>query len=158
MKVMHLAPVAAAAALGTAALGAAAAHIWNSAPVYAVSTLQTGLEQDPWAWLGRTLLLRGIAVGCSHPAALYTASCPPVGLLDARAAVPFTVIDLQWGAEDPGRALWRRLPLLGRFAPTPQTVHWLVPATYRVRIVRQPAWSCGSSHCDGAMILDSASP
>lgn len=154
MNTIYLASVACGAALGTASLGAVAVHIGERSPVYAVSALQRGLEQHPRTWLGRTLLLHGTAAGCRFPKNLGASFCMPVALLDATSATPTDAIALQWGPEDPGRALWRRLPLVGRFAPEAQTVHWAAPATYRVRITVQPAWYCALPPCYGALVLD----
>src|SRR5437588_9921057 len=92
-------------------------------PVYTVSELRAGLADHPRAWLGHTVLVRGVALG---PACPPHASCVVAwpALVDAGATGPGSSVPLSMG---PGSslllsmgpansllALLRRLPLVGR--------------------------------------------
>jgi len=97
------------------------------APVYTVSELRAGLAENPRAWLGHTMLVRGVALG---PACPPNASCVFAwpALVDADATGPGSSVPLSMGPANSLLALLRRLPLLGRLVPGPQLLRWGRPA------------------------------
>lgn len=128
-------------------------------PVYTVSELRADLAHDPQAWLGHTVLVRGMPVGApvSCPA---TASCAfmPLGLMDPPASRPGSYLLLSMGPPNPLLALLRRLPLVGRFMPGPQLLRWTTPAIYRIQIQGTAGTSRGVPARYEALLLDAAPP
>jgi hypothetical protein len=126
-------------------------------PVYTVAQLRAGLADNPRAWIGRTLLVRGVAIGPIGLSCPPNASCPLAwpALIDAGAGngptlplvavsvgrvlrIPSVsvgrVLPLSLGPADPLLALLRRLPLVGRLVPGPQVLRWGKPTIYRVQV------------------------
>ena len=124
-------------------------------PVYTVSELRTGLADNPHAWLGHTVLVRGVALGPTCPPNASCVFAWPV-LVDADATGPDSSLLLSMGPANSLLALLRRLPLLGRLMPGPQLLRWGRPAVYRVQ-VRDAARKLprGTRHYE-AVLLDPA--
>src|ERR671939_51947 len=84
-------------------------------PVYTVSELRADLADNPHAWLGHTVLVRGVALGLGLGLGL---SCPSnascvfawPALVDADATGLHSVLPLSIGPANPLLALLRRLP------------------------------------------------
>ena len=132
-------------------------------PVYTVSELRAGLAHNPHAWLGRTVLVRGVALGLGLGLGL---SCPSnascvfawPALVDADATGPHSVLPLSIGPANPLLALLRRLSLVGRLVPGPQLLRWGRPAIYRVQVQHAAGRSPkGTQHCR-VVLLDPALP
>jgi hypothetical protein len=102
-------------------------------PVYTVSELRAGLATNPHAWLGHTMLVRGVALG---PACPPHASCVFAwpALVGADATRLGNSLVLSMGPANSLLALLRRLPLVRRLVPGPQLLRWGRPAVYRVRV------------------------
>ena len=126
--------------------------------VYTVAALRNGMASAPARWSGRTVLVRGIAIG------LYGPNCAPgswcaFGLLDPGAPLDdTTVLRLQPQAAGALIAMLRRTPGVGRFLPAPQPLRWGRLAVYRVQIQRLPAASCPSRRCYGVVLPDAPAP
>lgn len=130
--------------------------------VYPVSAVSTGLRQHPAAWLGRTVLVRGVVLGrfldpgCSRP------TCPGTGAyslgpaLDGAGAPGAVLLPLVPGQASPWIAAFRRIPALRGFLPGLQTVQLFREATYRVRL-QEGHGGCGSGLCTEAILMDGAS-
>jgi hypothetical protein len=129
----------------------------HQGPVYAVAAVQALLRQDPAAWAGRVVGVRGIAVtsGCATWPSPENSACREwrAGMVDADRA---TALPLATGAPNSLLALLRRLPLLGGLLPAPQVVHWGEAATYRVELRAITDKPCGAPSCYEAMVLDAA--
>jgi hypothetical protein len=84
-------------------------------------------------------------------AALYRTWSPPDSIVTRIALVApgqaggTPPLYLQWGNADPLLASLRRLPLVGRLAPSPQRPHWGPPAVYRIQLCCPPVTSSGSA-------------
>jgi hypothetical protein len=126
-------------------------------PVYTVSELQAGLADNPHAWLGHTVLLRGVAL---VPACPPNASCVVAwpALVDAEAPPPRSYLPLSMGPANPLLALLRRLPLVGRLVPGPQVLRWGRPARYRVQVQDAAGTSPNGTRHYAAVLLDPAPP
>jgi hypothetical protein len=130
------------------------------APVYTVSELRAGLTDNPRAWLGHTMLVRGVALG---PACPPNASCVFAwpALVDVDATGPGSSVPLSMGPANSLLALLRRLPLVGRLVPGPQLLRWGRPAVYRVQVGHaagtSPNGTRGTRHYE-AVLLDPAPP
>jgi hypothetical protein len=128
-------------------------------PVYTVALVQSHLERDPEAWLGRTLLVRGRIAGC--PGVLTPAIqqvCQRwdryhLTDADAPATEPLALV-----TGDPSRlvAALRGLSLPGVLLPAAQVLHWGVDATYRAQLRAAPADSCLLPPCYEALLPDAA--
>jgi hypothetical protein len=148
----HLILLVAALALVLGAGGAAAIRTSQRAdgPVYTVAEVQAHLERNPGAWVGRTLLVRGMVGG--EPA--YD---PSPSLVDASASPAVDPLPLAREGPDPLWAFLRCLPWLASLAPRAQALHWGEAAVYRVRVQAQTQTYCGASVCYEAVLLDAAS-
>jgi hypothetical protein len=158
----------------------------TAGPVFSVATVQSGLRSNPYAWLGRTVRVRGAgimlnrglnAIGQAPPIFLLT----DVSVLDSRLLprgaatqstprtttsriqfVPYGLpaigsgLLVHYGVQDPLWAMLRRLPGLGALAPQPQ--HFDVRTNPVIyRIRLQPvAGDCGPSPCYHAVLVDAA--
>jgi hypothetical protein len=146
-------------------------QVGAASPVYTVTELRTSLTQDPRAWVGHVVLVRGTVTGCGFglPCPLVMAAvrcatrgpCPPIGLpgmmlVDQPTISRLGGLPVQLGAENPQLAVLRRLPLLGRVVPPPQVVHWGIPAVYRVQLQPTQRSVCGSAPCYAAVLEDAA--
>ncbi len=128
----------------------ALADVMPWAPVYTVADLTHHLAQEPRAWLGRTVRVRGEPVGRStwlygppatgHRPRRGSAMCCPEQLLvmdprlvdlDAPGAPGFALV---LGAPDPWLTALRRVPVVGSWVPGPQELRWGVPTIYRIHL------------------------
>jgi hypothetical protein len=127
------------------------------APVYTVSELRAGLADNRHAWLGHTVLVRGVALG---PACPPNASCVLAwpALVDADATGPGSSLPLSMGPANSLLALLRRLPLVGRLVPGPQRLRWGRPAVYRVQVRDAASTSPRGTRHDETVLLDPALP
>jgi hypothetical protein len=126
------------------------------APVYRVSELRAGLADNPHAWLGHTMLVRGVALGLACPP---QASCVVFAwptLVDADATGPGRSLPLSMGPASSLLALLRRLPLVGRLVPGPQLLRWGRPAVYRVQVRDAAGTSPNGTRHYEAVLLDPA--
>lgn len=115
----------------------------TSARVYTVAQVWAGLSRHPRQWLDRTILVRGLIVGCLPGAgcAAMPPGIPNSGLIDGIPIfeMPRTTVlsrSLPLAVEDdPLRALLHRIPLLNRVMAAPRLQLPAQPATYRVRLI-----------------------
>ena len=133
-----------------------------SVPVYTPGQVKAGLSQNPGAWVGRTVLVRGtlIDVGLEFPHApnlqpaplVLAPPIPPrhlLGLSPTFSATLIYVMSLKAGEvlvlqrvqPDSVISLLRNLPLAGRLFPPAKHVNTFSPAVYRVQILA-PNPSC----------------
>jgi hypothetical protein len=125
-------------------------------PVYTVSGLAAGLADNPRAWMGRTVLVRGVAGWPSCPPNASCAFAWP-SLIDAGASMG-RMLPLSMGPADPLLALLRRLPLVGRLVPGWQVLHWGRPAIYRVQVQDVAGTSRNGAPHYRVLLLDPAPP
>jgi hypothetical protein len=139
-------------------LVASASHM-NHRRVYTVAEVQAHLADDPRAWLGRIVRVRGIARACQpsgSPARVLFCRRRPQDLLDPGPVGASDPMPLAWSARGSWLTVLRRVPVLGQLMPAPQRLRWGAEATYRVQIRAVPAGSCTSVPCDEALLLDVA--
>jgi hypothetical protein len=121
-----------------------------------VAALRLGLARDPAPWLGRTVLVRGVAACC------FLWATPEHGL-PCLAAGPalfdpcpaLTSLPLRTSPSRLGGLLasLRGLPMVGHLVPPPQVLRWGMAATYRARLTPLPD-VCRS--CYAIVLLDVA--
>ncbi len=115
--------------------------------VYTVAQVTLGMARRPGAWVGRTVLVRAVAVaiaGSSCPTAYP--SCGGTRLTDGTALgggdATLTIND----RARPDGGLWaflRHVPVIGRLVDSPlRTLPWGRPATYRLQFYPQPYDLC----------------
>jgi hypothetical protein len=158
--------------VGAAGLMMVVMHqVGAASSVYTVTEVRTSLTQDPGAWIGHVVLVRGTVTGCGFglPCPLVMAvrcaprgSCRPIGLpgvmlVDQPTTSRLQGLPVQLGTENPQLAFLRRLPFVGRVVPPPQGVRWGIPAVYRVQLQPTQRSVCGSSPCYEA-VLEDATP
>ena len=111
--------------------------------VYTIGQVRAGLARHPWAWVGRTILVRGLVIRCRlvEGCVALPPGIPRVGLVAGipiiempRAAVLSQALPLQV-EEDPFRSFLRLIPLLRRVVPAPRQLSPIQPTTYRVRLI-----------------------
>jgi len=123
--------------------------------VYGVSQVIAGLSRDPRAWVGRTVLVRGVALrllpGCG--AGQWCLE----GLYEPAARRRGPILLLEPGPADSLVARLRRVPILDGVAPRPQRLRGAV-AIYRVRFQAAPRQSCDARPCVTAILVDAAPP
>jgi hypothetical protein len=126
-------------------------------PVYSVAALRSQLAEDPEGLVGRTLLVRGVAVtgDCAFIPEEVGCGVPQLSLRDPDPATARYGLDLALGPVSPLPAFMRHMPLVGAFLPAPQAIHWGVVATYRARILAPSDTRCGSA-CAVVVLLDAA--
>jgi hypothetical protein len=128
--------------------------------LYTLAEVRAHLRDGPSRWVGRTVRLRAMLMGCQQtPSNLGWASCAPVPwqpvLTDPAGPGAVNPLPVRWGGPDPLLASLRAMPLVGRFVPGPQTARWGVLATYRVRLTVAAAHTlCLSTVCYEAVLLD----
>jgi len=124
--------------------------------VYGVSQVIAGLNRDPRAWVGRTVLVRGAGLrllpGCG--AGHWCLE----GLYEPAARRRGAVLLLEPGPADPLVARLRRVPILDGVAPLPQRLRGGAAAVYRVRFQAAPRQSCDARPCVTAILVDAAPP
>jgi hypothetical protein len=125
-------------------------------PVYSVAELRSHLAEDRQRWVGRTLLVRGVAVtaACVPPPEGVLCGMPRLLLSDPDPAAASEVLDLAWGPSDPLLTSLRRVPLLGAFLPAPRAIRWGLVATYRAQLRATDKALCGTPRCYEALLLD----
>lgn len=148
--------------LGLALLAGVAAPAWGrvsrllaplgtlSSPTYTVAGLQRVVARDPADWVGRTVWVQGQAVA-DHVWVAPDSLLTSIALVDPARSDDAAPLYLQWGSADPLLAFLRNIPLVGRFAPQPQHLHWGRPVIYRLQLSRSPDKLTAS---DGAVLLD----
>jgi hypothetical protein len=122
-------------------------------PVYRVAQLASGLHRDPGAWLGHTVLVRGVAgvATCTQPPRRVL--CGPLRFMLSDPDPAARWLDLTWTDGGPVLALLRRVPLLRSVVPAPQAIRWGAVAVYRIQLqVERP---CGAA-CYAVVLLDAA--
>lgn len=143
--------LALAAALAAFAIAARVAV--SESAVYTVAQVEAGLAHRPAAWVGRTILVRGIAYPMAGSTCPNTNPyCDGIALADEAAASPNASTLTITGRPADAWAFLRRVPVLGRLAMAPRDPAWGRPATYRVRFVARPYSLCGPA-CTGARLL-----
>jgi hypothetical protein len=141
------------------ALAAGCGHR-HEGPVYSVADLRAHLADNPGAWLGRTVWVRGVAGTCLDAArqggkVLGCRNWPP-DLSDPASVGARVSLPLVWGSQDPLLALLRRVPLLSGSVPAAPAPLWWMPATYRVQLRAAADYICGTTPCYEALLLDTA--
>jgi hypothetical protein len=126
-------------------------------PAYSVAAIDDHLLHEPAAWVGRTVRVRAIFGACDTwlgPA--YSSPCVSwqgAGLVDPGPAAQY--LSLTPGDPPPVLAFFRRLPLLGRLAPAPQSPAWGGIAIYRVWLQPVPCTPRGP-RCYQGVLADAA--
>jgi hypothetical protein len=130
-------------------------------PAYPVAAAEAGLRHHPSAWLGRTVLIRGVVLGrfldpeCSRPTCPGTGaySLGPALSADGMAPALLPLVPAPAGA---WLAALRHIPVLLRFLPRPQAVQLFKEATYRVHL-QESHQVCGARACVDAILVDGTS-
>jgi len=136
----------------------------SAGAVYTVARVRAGLARTPQAWIGRTILVRGLVIRCRlvEGCVALPPGIPRVGLVDGipiiempRAAVLSQALPLQVG-EDPLRSFLRLIPLLRGVVPAPRQPSPAQPTTYRVRLIVETPCAVANSHtsCVVASLID----
>jgi len=128
-------------------------------PIYSVAAVQAGLARDPQAWLGRTVLVRGVVEPCLGSGSLARfLHChrQPQDRLDPDPATEGGSLPLVSGSQNVWLAFLRHLPLMDRVLPPQQTPQWRTLATYRVQLRAMPAGDCTGQPYYEALLLDAA--
>lgn len=134
------------------------AHPRQPDRVYSIAAVRSGVAAAPAAWIGRTVLVWGLAIG------LYGPNCAPgswcvFGLVDQGAPIDDrTVLHLQPQSAVPLLSMLRQAPGMGRFIPGPQRLVWGRLAVYRVLIQGIPARACAARPCYRAVLPDAPAP
>jgi len=126
-------------------------------PVYTVAQVRAGMARRPGAWVGRTVLVRAVAVpiaGSSCPTAYP--SCGGTRLTDSTAPgsgdATLTIND-RARPDDGTWAFLRHIPLIRRLLPTAsRTMPWGWPATYRLQFYPHPYDLC-TLPCMGVRLI-----
>jgi hypothetical protein len=118
-------------------------------PVYSVAQVNTYFADNPRAWRGRQIRVRGIGGGCIPWVAPRDAPCVDEGpeLVELRAGTLVAALPLICGQDPPLPRYVRELPWLGRLLPAPQMLHPGTLAVYRIQLPRIPGYE--------ALLLDS---
>ncbi|HWE60118.1 MAG TPA: hypothetical protein VHB98_00250 [Chloroflexota bacterium] len=142
---------------------AVARYSQTRTPVYSVGRIRAVLTQDPKAWIGRTVLVRGILQGpfvfCGA-----TRPCPPavLGLIDGEneSVAPDQLLPVAAGSPVPLWAVLRRVPLAGTLLPAPQQMRFGLMTTYQLRLRAAPALCGGNTGllCYEGVVVDAAWP
>jgi len=124
--------------------------------VYTVAQVRAGMAQRPGAWVGRTVLVRAVAVpiaGSSCPTAYP--SCGGTRLTDGTAlggADATLTINDRARPDDGPWAFLRHVPVIGRLVPAPSRTPWGRPATYRLQLYPHPYDLC-TLPCMGVRLI-----
>jgi hypothetical protein len=133
----------------------------DASGAYSVAAVRAHLRDRPDQWVGRTVQLRALLLGCP-PLAMTTGPhfmCSPTfwqpELADPAGPGARDPLPVTWGGPELRLGWLRGLPLVGKLMPGPQTVRWGVPATYKVRLTVAAAQTlCGSAVCYEGVLLD----
>lgn len=102
----------------------------GGAQVLTVDALQQQLARDLEEWAGQIVVVRARAVANHYRLDPHDGGVTTlVSLLDTAATERAGGLPLARGPADSLLSVLRRLPLLGRIAPTPQRPRWDAPAT-----------------------------
>jgi hypothetical protein len=148
---------------GTIALAARglAGLATGAQPVYPVAAVEAGMRRDPSAWIGRTVLIRGVVLGrfldpgCSRPTCPGTGAYSLAPSLSAAGMTP-ALLPLVPGSAGAWLAALRHIPVLRRFLPRPRAVQLFKEATYRVHL-QEGHQACGARACMDAILVDGTS-
>lgn len=137
-------------ALATSRVVAAASqhHVQRAPVVYTIAVLREQLARKERAWLGRTLLVRGVVANCGP------LNAAPAPCLEEGGAGVVDPLPLVWGEQDLVRAFFRPVPFLSRLITGAQTVRWGETAVYRVQLQVQAGVYCGVPVCYSALLLN----
>jgi len=140
---------------------AASSRRVDKGPVYTVAEVRAHLADKPGAWVGRTVLVRGLAEACLGAGSwgdlplFQSCSRQPPSLADSGSAGASESLPLIWGTQS--RLAWlRRVPLVSGLVPPALTPRWWTLATYRVQLQRAPDRLCGVTACYEALLLGAA--
>jgi hypothetical protein len=126
-------------------------------PMYSVAQVQTGLMDQPQAWVGRAVRVRGMAEPCplrEGTAILWQCADDPLILVPAAADRVTAPLPLSRVTLDGISAILHGLPLLQDIVTTPRAVPQFTPARFVVRLRSQPAQACGDrAPCYEAVLL-----
>ncbi len=156
--------VLAALALVVAIIMATGQRPTPAGAVYTVAQVRAGLARNPRAWVGRTILVRGLVMRCRlvEGCVALPPGIPRVGLVDGipiiempRAAVLSQALPLQVG-EDPFRSFLRLIPLLRRVVPTPRQLSPAQPTTYRVHLIVETP--CAAANSRASCVVAGCAP
>jgi hypothetical protein len=127
-------------------------------PVYPIAAMQDNLTYDPGAWVGRTVVLRAIALPCpwwGATARLQRCGGRPLVLVATPTDAPNAPLPLVRPAPQPLLSFLSGLPVFGDLLPRSPAVPVGAPARFRVRLVALPAGACaGHLPCYEALWLD----
>lgn len=129
-------------------------HLSARDQIYTVPQIVAGLSGNPYAWIGRTVLVRGTA-GELVPPCPSGSWCPTL-LFAGDRPTPGQILLLEPGPASPLLAPLRRVPLVGRVIPAAQRLRWYAPATYRILFQAVPGTTCDSLPCVNALLVDAA--
>jgi hypothetical protein len=109
--------------------------------VYTVSAVVAGLYQNPQAWIGRTVRLRGIVRSCGTSWSCHgsTAYLEDSGTQEDDRSHQLQLVP---GPPDPSMHFWRQLPGLSAVLPRPQRLNGVIPSIYRVTLTADMCAVC----------------
>jgi hypothetical protein len=129
----------------------------DAGPVYSVDQVRVGLVNNPRAWLGRTIRVRGIVPSyyCPGPISL---SCPPAPstTLHSVARASDRSLPLFFGSAEGEASLFQSEPILRSLLPGPQHLLRGRAAVYRVRLQALAGDVCGYWPCYVTVLIDAA--
>lgn len=147
---------------GTLALSLGSAIVvthLHTGPVYSLAQIQTELADHPHAWVGRTVLVRGVAEPCpwwGQTARLRQCADQPLVLVPAPADPRANPLPLRQQAPTQLLALLRGLPLLHDLVSPSPAVLVFRPARFRVHVHTLAASACGGRSTCYEALLDAA--
>ena len=132
--------------------------------VYTVAQVRAGLARNPRAWVGRTILVRGLVIRCRlvEGCVALPPGIPRVGLVDGipiiempRAAVLSQALPLRI-SENPLWSFLRLIPLLRGVVPASRQLSPAQPTAYRVRLIVETPCAVANSRasCVVASLVD----
>lgn len=121
-------------------------------PVLSLATLQSDLQHNPAAWLGRRVRVHAVAVQCQgwlvDPASCFQWQPALVDARDAAAPALPLVAD-----PAPSAPPWlRSLPIIAGLWPWRRPIQWGTPADYMVRVQVRPCAVGSLITCYTAML------
>jgi hypothetical protein len=158
MKQTRLLPLLALAgmALGSGLAVYAVQQSGTAPTVYMASALYARLARNPRAWNGRTVLVRGVIVGCrpSEGCGRLPWGQPETGLGTFGATTTVGTIPVLWGIPNPWTEVLRRLTLVAHLIPGPRPASVTGPVVYRLHFQPGPAHYCSYSPCIVGRLVD----